>query len=162
MFTFYKKDTVNNLNEMNRKLYDENQQYKERTCDQRQQIDNFHILFQENKQESERAISVLRKELDDVLKRESAEKRRMQSTFDSKHQETMQVIASLRANIDEMRERESRLLVEIQQERNKNELSEKKCKLVEKDLALLQETNELEKREWDASKQQALQLIEVL
>lgn len=147
---------------MNRKLYDENQQYKERTCDQRQQIDNFHILFQENKQESERAISVLRKELDDVLKRESAEKRRMQSTFDSKHQETMQVIASLRANIDEMRERESRLLVEIQQERNKNELSEKKCKLVEKDLALLRETNELEKREWDASKQQALQVIEVV
>ena len=147
---------------MNRKLYDENQQYKERTCDQRQQIDNFHILFQENKQENERAISVLRKELDEVLKRESAEKRRMQSVFDSKQQETLQIIASLRTNINEISEREARVLVELQQERSKTELSEKKCKLVEKDILLLREAGEFERRELDASRNKTIQDSEVI
>lgn len=152
---------MNNLNEMNSKLYEENQQYKERTCDQRQQIDNFHILFQENKQENERAISVLRKELDEVLKRESMEKRRIQSSFEAKQQEAMQIVASLRANVEEMREREARLGAELQQERNKNELAEKKCKLVEKDVALLREAGELERREWEAYRKQAVQEAEV-
>lgn len=146
---------------MNRKLYDENQQFKDRTCDQRQQIENFNIMFQENKKESERAINVLRKELDELTKRENLEKRRMQSTFETKHQEAMQIISSLRKNLDEMQIREANLLEEIQQERNKSEISEKKIKLNEKDLTLLRETSELERREWNASHKQAIQEIEV-
>lgn len=147
---------------MNRKFYDENQQYKERTCDQRQQIDNFHILFQENKQESERAISVLRKELDELAKRENAEKRRIQMNFDNKHQEAMQVIASLRSSLEEMQDRESRLLAELQQERSQNELSEKKIKQQENEILLIRETKELDRREWEASCKKAIQDMEVV
>ncbi len=74
---------------MNRKLYDETQQYKERSCDQRQQIDNFHILFAENKQESERSLALLRKDLDEARARE----RRLQAALDCKAQESYQVTA---------------------------------------------------------------------
>ena len=142
---------------MNRKLYDENQQYKERSCDQRQQIDNFHILFQENKQENERAINLLRKELDDVYQREAEQKRRMQAQFDLKQQETYQLCGSLRDKLDEMKACEARLRdelaqtrLELQQERNKSELVEKKCQLVEKDSNLLKESCQLEKADLES------------
>lgn len=142
---------------MNRKLYEESQQYKERTCDQRQQIDNFHILFEENKQENERAIAVLRKELNEA----SLEKRRLQMAIDATHQDAMREMSALRVQLDEAREREARAILELQQERSKNELSEKKCKLVEKDVALLREAGELERRELEAARKHSIQEVEV-
>lgn len=154
---------------MNRKLYDENQQYKERSCDQRQQIDNFHILFQENKQENERAINLLRKELDDVYQREAEQKRRMQQQFDCKHQENYQLIASLKDKLDDMKACEARLRdelnatrLELQQERNKNDLAEKKCRLVEKDSNLLKESYQLEKTDMESKHVELEKQIELI
>ena len=56
---------------MNRKLYDENQQFKERNIEQRQQIEHFHTLFQENKQQNEQTLNQLRKERDEAYQREN-------------------------------------------------------------------------------------------
>lgn len=146
---------------MNRKLYEENQQYKERTCEQRQQVESLHMMLQQEKsskqQQSDSQMSALRKELE----RESGEKRRMQAALESKQQEAMQAIAAMRASVDEMREREARLLLELQQERSNCELTEKKCKIAEKEVLFLKENGELERRQWDASRKQALLNVEV-
>jgi chromosome segregation ATPase len=146
------KDTVNNINEINRKLYEENQQYKDRNIEQRQQIEHYHVLFQENQQKNEQTLCVLRKEKDDVYQRENELKRRMQQTLDSKQQENYLIISSLNDKLEDLKASESHLCdelsnikLEMQQERNKAELLEKKCKLLEKDNSLLKESWNLEK-----------------
>ena len=152
------KETVNNLNEMNRKLYDENQQFKERNIEQRQQIEHFHVLFQENQQKTEHTLTLMRKERDEAYQHENDLKRRMQHAMDSKQQETFLTINSLKEKLDEFKANEAQLYndlnntkTQMQQEKSANELLEKQIKQLEKDCGLLNdnwtaERNELNKR----------------
>ena len=130
---------------MNRKLYDENQQFKERNIEQRQQIEHFHTLFQENKQQNEQTLNQLRKERDEAYQRENELKRRMQQTFESMSQK-----------LDEFKSNEMLIIndlnatkLELQQERNKCDLLEKKCKLLDKDCVLIKESGTLEKNDYE-------------
>lgn len=139
---------------MNRKLYEENHQYKDRNIEQRQQIEHYHVLFQENQQKNEQSLNVLRKERDEAYQHESDLKRRMQQAIEAKQQEHFVSISNLNSKIDELKVIESNLndeltkvKNELQQEKNKSELLEKKNKLLEKDVALLKESWNLEKSE---------------
>ena len=143
---------------MNRKLYDENQQFKERNIEQRQQIEHFHVLFQENQQKTEHTLTLMRKERDEAYQHENELKRRMQHAMDSKQQETFLTINSLKEKLDEFKANEAQLYsdlnttkTQMQQEKRANELLEDKIKQLEKDCGLLTETwsaerNELNKR----------------
>ena len=139
---------------MNRKLYEENHQYKDRNIEQRQQIEHYHVLFQENQQKNEQSLNVLRKERDEAYQHESDLKRRMQQAIEAKQQEHFALISNLNSKIDELKATESNLSDELtktknelQQERNKSELLDKKNKLLEKDVGLLKESWNLEKSE---------------
>lgn len=146
------KETVNNLNEMNRKLYEENHQYKDRNIEQRQQIEHYHVLFQENQQKNEQSLSTLRKERDDAYQHENELKRRTQQTLDTKHNENFALVTNLNEKLDDLRSKEahlsdelSKLKITLQQEKSKSELLDKKNKLLEKDVCLLKESWNLEK-----------------
>ena len=139
---------------MNRKLYEENHQYKDRNIEQRQQMEHYHVLFQENQQKNEQSLSALRKERDDAYMHENELKRRMQQTLDTKHQENYALVASLNDKIEELKANEAHLCdelnkakSELQQERNKSDLLDKKNKLLEKDATLLKESWSMEKSE---------------
>ena len=139
---------------MNRKLYEENHQYKDRNIEQRQQIEHYHVLFQENQQKNEQSLSVLRKERDEAYQHENDLKRRMQQTLDTKHQENYALVASLNDKLEDLKANEAHLCDELnkaknelQQERNKNDLLDKKNKLLEKDACLLKESWNMEKNE---------------
>lgn len=140
------KDTVNNLNEMNRKLYDENQQFKDRNLDQRQQIDNFHMLFKDNKQEAERQVAMLRREFDETLKREAELKKRLQQVQDMKQQE----MSELKQKLDQSKQAESRMISEIGKTKFEFEQLEKKCKSIEKDNYGLKEHSDKLKADLDS------------
>ena len=101
------------MNEMNRKLYEENQQVKERNVEQRQQLDNFHMLFQENKKENERSMGSMRKELDEVYQREADLKRRIQQTLESNKQESYQIASQLKEKLDEAKANEAGLVNDL-------------------------------------------------
>ena len=137
---------------MNRKFYDENQQFKERSMDQRQQIDNFHALFQDNKQEHEQSMNALRTELDESYQRENELKRRLQQAFEAKQHESYQMVSQLKEKLDETKLNEANLNAELQKcrqlleiERNRAELVEKKLKVAEKELNSLHEKQNLER-----------------
>jgi hypothetical protein len=139
---------------MNRKLYEENHQYKDRNIEQRQQIEHYHVLFQENQQKNEQSLNVLRKERDEAYQHESDLKRRMQQAIEAKQQEHFVSISNLNSKIDELKAIESNLNEELakvknelQQEKTKSELLDKKNKLLEKDVGLLKESWNLEKSE---------------
>lgn len=152
------KEKVNSLNEINRKIYDENHQFKERSLEQRQQIEQFHALFQENQQKHEKSLMDLRKERDEAFQHDSEiMKRRMHQTFESRQQENFLIMQSLKEKLEATKASESRLLEdmtsvkqEVQSEKNKSELLEKKCKLLEKDALLLKESHKLERNELEA------------
>ena len=152
------QDTINNLNEMNRKLYEENQQFKERNLEQRQQIEHYHLLFQEAQQKAEQTVGLaIRKEREEAMQRESELKRRLQQSFDNKQQDNFIIINNLKEKIDEFKTNESRLCeqlngvkMELQQERNKVELLEKRLKMAEKDSQSAGESWLVEKAELEA------------
>lgn len=150
------KDTVNNLNEMNRKLYDENQQFKERNIEQRQQIEHYHVLFQENQQKAEQSLNQIRKERDEAYQNENDIKRRMQLTIDTKQHENLLAINNWKEKFENLKENEIHMSQELnttktqlQQEKNKVELLERKCKLLEKDYSILKENWNNEKSSLD-------------
>ncbi len=124
---------------MNRKLYDENQQFKDRNLEQRQQIEHFHTLFQENQQQNELNLNQLRKERDEAYQRENESKRRMQQTIDNKNHDTFITMNNLKDKLDEFKSNETHLLndlnttkIELQQERNKVDLLEKNANCLTK------------------------------
>jgi hypothetical protein len=150
------KEKVNSLNEINRKLYEENQQFKERNIEQRQQIEQFHVLFQENQQKHERALIEIKKERD---QHDIEIKRRSQENF--------HIVNSLKDKLDSIKLNETNLSdelnkfkIDLQQEKNKSELLEKKCKLLEKDASLLKDSCNLEKNEYEAKLSDLVQQIE--
>lgn len=51
---------MNNLNEVNRRLYDENSKYQERNVEQRKQLEHFHLVIMEIKKAQEHAHSDLK------------------------------------------------------------------------------------------------------
>lgn len=51
---------MNNLNEVNRRLYDENSKYQERNVEQRKQLEHFHLVILEIKKAQEQAHSELK------------------------------------------------------------------------------------------------------
>lgn len=131
---------MNNLNEMNRKLYDENNQFKERNLEQRQKIEHYHVLFQENQQKTEQSLTQIRKERDEAFKSESETKRRLQMTLDTKQQESYIALNNWKEKYECIKESEIHMSQELntaktqlQQERNRTELLEKKYKQLEKD-----------------------------
>lgn len=151
------KETVNNLNEMNRKLYEENQQYKDRNIEQRQQIEHYHVLFQENQQKNEQTMSSLRKERDEAYQRENELKRRMQQTLDAKQQDSFVVISTLKEKYDTLKQAEAHLSdelssakMELLKERTSADLLDKKCKILDKDNGLLKENWHTEKQQYSA------------
>ncbi len=132
---------------MNRKLYDENQQLRERSLEQRQQLDNFHTLFQENKQEHERSLAALRQELDESYgRRESESKRRAQH-------ESQLATQQLRERLDEAKaSAEASLLGEVakarqalESELRRGESCEKKWRQAEREYGSLIEKQNVEK-----------------
>lgn len=140
------KDTVNNLNEMNRKLHDENQQFKERNIEQRQQIEHYHVLLQENQQKAEQSLNQIRKERDEAYLSESDTKRRMQLTIDTIQHENFQAINNWKEKFEQLKECEIRITQElntakaqIKQEKNKSELLEKKFSILQKECELLKD-----------------------
>jgi chromosome segregation ATPase len=137
---------------MNRKLYEENQQFKERNLEQRQQLENFHVLFQDNQMNTEQTINQMRKERDDSYQRENDLKRRMQHAIDTKKQESFLALNSLKEKLEEYKSNEAELYAEInnlkaqvQQEKSKFDLQEKKFKLLEKECELLKQNLSNEK-----------------
>ena len=98
---------------MNRKLYEENQQYKDRNIEQRQQIEHYHVLFQENQQKHEITLNAMRKERDDAFARESDLKRRMQQQLDSKQQENLMLITNLKDKYESLKSNENHLSDEL-------------------------------------------------
>ena len=150
------KEKVNTLNEINRKLYEENQQFKERNIEQRQQIDQFHILFQENQQKHEKALSDIKKERD---QHDNEIKRRSQENFHiiNNLKEKLDTIKSNECNLNEEL---NKLRVDLQQEKAKSDILEKKCKLLEKDANLLKDSCNLEKNEYEAKLSDLVQQLE--
>lgn len=132
---------------MNRKLYDENSQFKERSLEQRQQIEHYHVLFQENQQKTEQSLTQIRKERDEAFQSESETKRRLQMTLDTKQQESYLALNNWKEKYECIRESEIHMSQELntaktqlQQERNRAELLEKKYKLLEKDVNFSKES----------------------
>ncbi len=141
---------------MNRKLYEENQQYKERNIEQRQQIEHYHSLYQESQQKSEHSLNQIRKERDEALQNEADLKRHMQLALDSKQQESLQAAKMWKEKFEDIKESEIRLSQELtmsrtqlQNEKSKAELLEKKCKALEKDCSSLKENWDTEKSSMD-------------
>jgi len=141
---------------MNRKLYEENQQYKERNIEQRQQIEHYHVLFQESQQKSEHSLNQVRKERDDALQNETDLKRRMQLALDAKQQESLQTVKTWKEKFESLKETEIHLTQELstsrsllQNEKSKTELLERKCKALEMDCSLLKENWDSEKSSLD-------------
>jgi hypothetical protein len=142
---------------MNHKLYDENQQFKERNTEQRQQIEHYHVLFQENQQKAEHSLNQIRKERDDAFQSESETKRRLQMTLDAKQQENYIALSSWKEKYECIKESEIHMSQELntaktqlQQERNRSELLEKKLKVLEKDLGFSKESWNVERADMDA------------
>jgi hypothetical protein len=83
-FIFLKKETLNNLNDINRKLYEENGQYKERNLEQRKQIEHMHMLLIETKQSNDLNQNLIQKKADecikDLQKEIDVKKRQLQDT----------------------------------------------------------------------------------
>jgi hypothetical protein len=104
------KEKVTSLNEINRKLYDENQQFKERSLEQRQQIEQYHSLFQENQQKHDQALLELKKERDQY---ETEMKRRCQQTLDSRQHENFAMIGGLKEKMESLRANENLLMNEL-------------------------------------------------
>ena len=98
---------------MNRKLYDENQQFKERNLEQRQQIEHYHVLFQENQQKAEQTLNQARKERDEAYQNETEFKHRMQIQIESKQQKSFMTINTLKEKLDCLTESESFLFFSI-------------------------------------------------
>ena len=141
---------------MNRKLYEENQQYKDRNIEQRQQIEHYHVLFQENQQKNEITLNALRKERDEAFQRENELKRRMQQQLDSKQQENFMLISNLKDKYESLKSNETQLADELetiklalQQERASVEQLEKKCKQLEKDNSVLKESFSSDKQQYE-------------
>jgi chromosome segregation ATPase len=138
---------------MNRKLYDENHQHKERSIEQRQQIEHYHALLKENQQQQEK----MRKEFDERLQQESDGKRRMQQSLEAKSQENFVIISNLKEKIDELKSKEANLSeklnsckLELHQERSNIEIYEKKANMLEKERHILKESSSNEKSELNA------------
>lgn len=137
---------------MNRKLYDENQQFKERNLEQRQQIEHYHVLFQENQQKADQSLNQARKERDEAYQNETEMKRRMQVALESKQQESFMSINALKEKLACLTESEIHLTQELNTaktqlniEKNKNESLEKKTKMLEKECCLLKDSWESER-----------------
>lgn len=140
------KDQINSLTDMNRQLEYENQQFKERNLEQRQRLEHFHVLFQESNQKTDQSLSQMRTEREEALQAEQELKRRMQLALDTQQQENTLAIETWKQKLEDMKSKEIYLSQELntintqlQQEKNKNELLEKKFNVLEKDSGLLKE-----------------------
>ena len=143
---------------MNRKLYDENQQFKERNIDQRQQIEHYHLLFQETQQKTDQTLNMaIRKEREDASQRENEFKRRIQQSFENKQQDNFIIINNLKEKVDEYkaneahsREQLNSVKLELQQEIDKVLMLETTCKRLEKDSLMATENWNGQKTELEA------------
>ena len=143
------------MNDLNRKLFDENQSYKERSREQRQQLEHYHTLLHENRANSERELADVRAACADELQRQLGESR----------VEHERACSTLRQRIDELRSNESRLVGEIGELREalRRETArsldwEEKCKRAEADKSAREaewaSERESSRREWTATRDQ--------
>lgn len=123
---------MDNLSELNRKFFEENQQLKERAMSQRDQIDQYHMLFDDNKNE----VDQLRDELNQVYQRESDLKR-----------QNMQLLSQIQCSESSLVAEVAKLKQTIEQEKNRADLFEKKLKMLEKESNDLLEQERSEKSE---------------
>jgi hypothetical protein len=96
------KDTINNLNDINRKLYDENSQYKERNLEQRKQIEHMHMLLIETKQSNENLVQKKADEID-------VKKRQLQES-EYREKELLMKIKSFSLEINDVKKEKNQLI----------------------------------------------------
>lgn len=143
------KSTIQSVNDMNHKFYDEIQHLKERNMDQRKQIDSFNKLFQDCKQDSERKLGQIRQEFEQSLKREMELKKMIQQIQENKNQE----ISNLKDKLEKAKLVESEQNSEIEKRRNeiqsktdKIETLEKSIRQIENELSALKDNTLSEKK----------------
>jgi hypothetical protein len=137
---------------MNRKIFEENVQLKEKNIENTQQLDNFKIIFRDNKQEQDSSFIALRQELDECYQREVDLRNKLQEVLQSKEQESLKVISSLKKQLEETESYQSNTLNDLNKvkqgleaEQHRADIFEKKHRQVEKDLTLVVEKQKIEK-----------------
>jgi hypothetical protein len=108
--------TINNLTEINRQVYDENTQIKERNSEQRKQIEQAHLLLIEAKQSQEFNQNFMQKKADDCLKdyqKELDAKKRYIQQIEQRQHAYLNEIKSINGQIDALKDVKYKLIDNI-------------------------------------------------
>ncbi len=110
------KITISNLTEINRQVYDENHQVKERNSEQRKQIEQLHLLVIETKQSQELNQTFIQKKADDCLKeyqKDLEAKKRYIHQIEQKQHGYLNEIKSINGQIDILKDAKYKLMDSI-------------------------------------------------